>query len=291
MMQRRAMPCRRNHRDASGASLVLLIAAAACCAYVLQGAAPTFVAPSSSSPRDVHVVSASRVHTVRPAPAGQRPSSTSAVAACALLVAASAFRIITAASQGPSLRAAFARCVMSNAPAALQSSVPAPLRGNPPCASKPPSVSAAPKLRAIELAAVFPPKGVSAAPLMASSAARSLSTQLVCDAMPSLASCPRGKAARRAGGARLSARRGSSRIRGRTERAARRVVGARLVAVEQPTVLQPVYDPSTLRAKIQLGLDIPACLRPARGREAKDTSYSKFLNVWKSVLITLVVMI
>mmetsp|Transcript_14478 Transcript_14478/g.36626 ORF Transcript_14478/g.36626 Transcript_14478/m.36626 type:complete len:320 (-) Transcript_14478:304-1263(-) len=93
---------------------------------------------------------------------------------------------------------------------------------------------------------------------------------------PASARCP--GSAKFVGGARCSQRRArSDRGAAAARRASRRVVGSQLQAetiVEQHPV-EPSFDPSRLRKKIQLGLQVPTCMRSARSRESKTSSSAK----------------
>jgi len=78
--------------------------------------------------------------------------------------------------------------------------------------------------------------------------------------------------ARRAGKARCSSKRHRAYTSGCATHAARRNCGARLQGVQHVEVQRVAYDPSCVRTKLQIGLQISSRTRSASSREAKTPS-------------------
>jgi len=81
--------------------------------------------------------------------------------------------------------------------------------------------------------------------------------------------------ARRAGKARCSSKRYRAYTSGCATQAARRNVGARLEGVQHVEVQRVAYDPSCIRNKLQVGLQMSSRTHLASSREAKSSSAMK----------------
>lgn len=127
-------------------------------------------------------------------------------------------------------------------------------------------------------AAVLVPEPVAVCPTASPEAPASFPSSAVFLASPpGLWASMRARCARRVGGARRADRRSASTSRSAASRAARRAVGARLCGVPAvPSAVQKrSFDPSTLRRKIQTGLQTSSRRRSESGREAKTPAATK----------------
>eukprot|EP00929_Paragymnodinium_shiwhaense_P014644 TRINITY_DN122576_c0_g1_i1.p1 TRINITY_DN122576_c0_g1~~TRINITY_DN122576_c0_g1_i1.p1 ORF type:complete len:303 (+),score=42.96 TRINITY_DN122576_c0_g1_i1:69-977(+) len=92
-------------------------------------------------------------------------------------------------------------------------------------------------------------------------------------------------AARRVGGARQRCRKSSRSASSSSERSSRRHVGATLLKASIQPVHVLVFDPSTLRTPIQMGLRVTASHRAESMRESRQPAVSKGMCLSRSVCI------
>jgi len=119
-------------------------------------------------------------------------------------------------------------------------------------------------------AKVAMPASIQSGSLYVSSEVPVLSADTFCGNLPShrnTAGC-----ARRAGKARFSSKGHRAYTSGCATHAARRNVGARLQGVQHVEVQRMAYDPSCVRTKLQVGLQISSRTHLASSREAKIPS-------------------